>query len=80
MAKLPERKNAECLFKQPISPVRGAYVVKVNRLVGFDIYPAVIRKMAARKSDRVRPIIVDNRELQIAAQRCGIYRIPFHDG
>ncbi len=61
-------------------PVRGASVVKVNSLVGFDIDPAAIRKTATRKSDRVRSFSVDNRELQIAVGRCGIYQLPLHDG
>jgi hypothetical protein len=65
-------KNAECSFKQPIAPVRGASVVKANLLIGFDIDPAAFRKTATWKSDRVRSIAVDNRELQIAVQRCGI--------
>jgi hypothetical protein len=69
--------HAERLVKQPISPVRGAYAV--NSLVGFDIDPAV-RKAATRKSDNARPCAIDNRELQIAVERCGIYQLPFHNG
>jgi hypothetical protein len=37
--------------------------MKVNSIVGFDIDPAVFRKTAARKGDKVRPFGVDNREL-----------------
>jgi hypothetical protein len=48
--------------------------------MGFDIDPAAIRKTATRKSDRVRSFSVDNRELQIAVGRCGIYQLPLHDG
>ena len=54
---------ADCLVKQPISPVRGAYVMKVKSIVGFDIDPAVFRKTATRKGDNVRPFGVDDREL-----------------
>ena len=68
------------IVKQPISPVGGAYVVKVNSFVGFDIDPVAIRKTATRKSDRVRRFAVDNRELQIAVGRGGIYQLPLHDG
>jgi hypothetical protein len=68
------------IIKQPISAVRGAYVVKVNSLVGFDIDPVAICKTATRKSDRVRPFAADNRELQIAVGRCGIYQLPLHGG
>jgi hypothetical protein len=60
--------------------VRGAYGVKVNSLVGFDIDPVAIRKTATRKSDRVRPFAVDDRQLQIAVEGCSIYQLPFHDG
>jgi hypothetical protein len=28
----------------------------------------------------VRPFVVDNRELQIAVERCSVYQLPFHDG
>jgi hypothetical protein len=59
--------------------VRGAYGVKVNSLVGFDIDPAAIRKTATGKSNRMRPFTVDNRELQIALEWCGIYQLPIHD-
>jgi hypothetical protein len=41
--------------------------------VGFDIDPAAIRKTATRKSDKMRPFGVDNREFQIAVERCDIY-------
>jgi hypothetical protein len=58
----------------------GAYVVKANLLAGFDIDPVVIRKTPTRKSDEMRPFDVDNREFQIAVERCGIYEFPFHDG
>jgi hypothetical protein len=60
--------------------MRGAYVVKVNSLVGIDIDPAAIRKTATRKNDRVRPFAVDDRQLQIAVERRSIYQFPFHDG
>jgi hypothetical protein len=60
--------------------VRGAYVVKANLLVGFDIDPAAIRKTATWKSDNVCPFAVNNCEFQIATERCGIYKLPFHDG
>ena len=69
--------HTEFLVKRPISPVRGANVV--NSLVGFDIDPAVIGKAPTRKSDNVRPCAVDNRERQIAVERCGSYQLPFHD-
>ena len=59
--------------------MRGAYVVKANLLVGFDIDPAAIRKTATWKSDSVRPFAVNNCEFQIAIERCGIYKLPFHD-
>ena len=52
--------------------MRRAYVMEANLFVGFDIGPAAIRKTATRKSDKVRPFAVDNREFQIAAERCGI--------
>jgi Flp pilus assembly protein CpaB len=65
--------HADCLVKQPVSPVRGVSVVKANLFVGFDIDPAVIRKTATWKSDSVRPFAVDNREFQVAVERCGIY-------
>ena len=60
--------------------MRGAYVVKANLLAGFGIDPAAIRKPATRKSDEVRAFGVDNREFQIAVERCDIYQLPFHDG
>src|SRR6516165_10805143 len=63
------------LVKSPISRVRGAYVV--NSLVGFDIEPAVVSETATRKSDEARPSAVDNCELQITLERCGINRFPF---
>ena len=47
--------------------------------VGFDIDPAAIRKKATWKRDRVRPFAVDDRQLQIAVDRCSIYQLPFHD-
>ena len=60
--------------------MRGTYGIKVDLRVGFDIDPAAIRKTATRKNDRVRPFAVDDRQLQIAVERCGIYQLPFHDG
>jgi hypothetical protein len=65
--------HAGCLVKHPISPVRGASKVKANLFVGFDIDPAATRKTATWKSDGVRPFAVDNREFQVAVERCGIY-------
>ena len=59
--------------------MRGAYVVKANLLAGFDIDPAVIRKPPTRKSNLMRAFSVDNREFQVAVDRCGIYELPFHD-
>jgi hypothetical protein len=70
---------ADCLVKQPISPVRGARVAKVNLLVGFDIEPVATHKPSTGKSDTVGTRAVDNRELQIATERCSIYHLPFHD-
>jgi hypothetical protein len=58
----------------------GMYVVKPNLLAGFDVDPAIIREAATRKSDGMRPFGVDNRQFQIAVERCGIYELPFHDG
>ena len=49
-------------------------------LMGFDVDPGAIRKTAARKSDSVHPLNVDNREFQIAVERCSIYQLPFHGG
>jgi hypothetical protein len=46
--------------------MRRPYVLETNLLAGFDIDPAVIRKPAARKSDRVRAFHVNDREFQIA--------------
>lgn len=57
-----------------------ACVVKVNWIVSFKIDPVAIRKTATRKGDSVRPFVVDNRELQIAVERCSVYQLPFHDG
>jgi len=37
--------------------------MKVKSIVGFDIDPAVFRKTATRKGDKVRPFSVDNRKL-----------------
>ena len=54
--------------------------MKANLLAGFGVDPAIIRKTATRKSDRMRPFGVDNREFQIAVERCGIDELPFHDG
>jgi hypothetical protein len=48
--------------------------------VGFDIDPTAIRKTATRKSDRMCAFAVDERQLQIAVDRCDIYQLPFHDG
>jgi len=53
--------------------MRRAYVVKAHLPAGFDVDPAVIRKTATRKGDKMRPFGVNNRELQIAVARCGIY-------
>jgi hypothetical protein len=58
----------------------GVYVVKANLLAGFGVDPAIIGKTATRKSDGMRPFGVDNREFQIAVERCGIYELPIHDG
>jgi len=58
----------------------GVYVMKANLLAGFGFDPAIIRKTATRKSDGMRLFGVDNREFQIAVERCGIYEFPFHDG
>jgi hypothetical protein len=66
--------------ERPISPVRGTHRIKVNLGVGFDIDPTAIRKTATRKSDRMRAFVVDERQLQIAVDRCGIYQLPFHHG
>jgi hypothetical protein len=41
--------------------------------IGFDIDPAAIRKPATGKNDGVRPFAVDDRQLQIAVERCSIY-------
>jgi hypothetical protein len=60
--------------------MRRTDVVKANLLAGFDVDPAVIRKTATRKGDKMRPFGVDNRKFQIAVARCGIYELPFHDG
>ena len=57
-----------------------ADVVKANLLAGFDVDPAIIRKTATRKSDKMRAFGVDEREFQIAVERCGMYLLPFHDG
>jgi hypothetical protein len=65
------------LVVPPVSPVRGAYVV--DSFVSFDIEPAVIPKSAAWESDDLRPCAVDDRKLQVAVKRCGIYLFPFHD-
>jgi hypothetical protein len=54
--------------------------VKANLLAGFGVDPAIIGKTATRKSDGMRPFGVDNREFQIAVERCGIYELPIHDG
>ena len=54
--------------------------MKANLLAGFDIDPTIIRKTATRKSDRMRPSGIDDREFQIAVERCGMYSLPFHDG
>ncbi|HEX4236599.1 MAG TPA: hypothetical protein VHZ64_01465 [Xanthobacteraceae bacterium] len=54
--------------------------MKANLLAGFGVDPAIIRKTATRKSDGMRPFGVDNREFQIAVERCGIYELPIHDG
>jgi len=54
--------------------------MKAHLLAGFGVDPAVIRKTATRKGDKKRPFGVNNRELQIAVARCGIYYFPFHDG
>ena len=59
--------------------MRGADVVKTNLLAGFDVHPAVIRKTAARKGNKMRAFGIDNREFQVAVERCGIYQLPFHD-
>ena len=60
--------------------MRRADVVKANLLAGFDVDPAIIRKTATRKSDKMGPSGVDDREFQIAVERCGMYLLPFHDG
>jgi hypothetical protein len=53
--------------------------VKPNLLAGFGVDPAIIRKAATRKSDGMRPFGVDDRQFQIAVERCGVYELPFHD-
>ena len=57
-----------------------AVVVKANLLAGFDVDPAIIRKTATRKSDKMGSCGVDDREFQIAVERCGLNLLPFHDG
>ena len=57
----------------------GVYVVKANLLAGFGVDPAIIRKAATRKSDGMRPFGVDDRQFQIAVERCGVYELPIHD-
>ena len=54
--------------------------MKVNLLVSFDIEPVVTHKPSTGKSDTVGTRAVDDRELQIATERCGIYQFPIHDG
>jgi len=60
--------------------MRRADVVKANLLAGFDVDPAIIRKTATRKSDKMGPSGVDYREFQIAVERCGLNLLPFHNG
>ena len=60
--------------------MRGALIVKTNLFVGFGIEPVAARKASTGKRDRMRAFAVDNSELQIAAERCSIYKLPFHDG
>jgi hypothetical protein len=67
----------ECLVVWPISPVRGTYVV--DSFVSFGVEPAVIPQTATGKSDDLHPCAVDNRELQVAVERRGIYLFPLHD-
>jgi hypothetical protein len=52
---------------------RISQAMKAHLLAGFGVDPAVIRKTATRKGDKMRPFGVNNRELQIAVARCGIY-------
>ena len=54
-------------------------IVKTNLFVGFDIEPVASRKASTGKRDRMRAFAVDNSELQIAAERCSIYKLAFHD-
>ena len=54
--------------------------MKANLLAGFDVHPAIIRKTATRKSDKMGPSGVDYREFQIAVERCGLNLLPFHNG
>ena len=54
--------------------------MKANLLAGFDVDPAIIRKTATRKSDKMGPSGVDDREFQIAVERCGLNLLPFHNG
>jgi hypothetical protein len=48
--------------------MRRADVVKANLLASFDVDPAIIRKTATRKSDKMGPSGVDDREFQIAGR------------
>ena len=52
--------------------------MKANLLAGFDVDPAIIRKTATRKSDKMGPS--GDREFQIAVERCGLNLLPFHNG
>jgi hypothetical protein len=60
--------------------MRRVHLLKANLLFGFDIDPAAIRNPTTRKSDKARPLAVDDRKFQIAIQGCGGYQLPFHDG
>ena len=54
--------------------------MKANLFVGFDIDPVATHKPSTGKSDKVGTCAVDNREFQIATERCSTYQLPFHDG
>jgi hypothetical protein len=49
-----------------------------NSLLRFHIDPSA-RNAAARKNQRVRPLLVDDGKFEIAVERGRRYRLPFHD-
>ncbi len=48
-----------------------------DRQLGLGVQPTP-ENTAARKDERVRPVVTDDGQFQIAVERCGVYWLPLH--